>query len=209
MRGLIIASFVLCTLSAANAQMLPNGSIGNDPSKERLCAERAKKSLSGPLVPFEIDARYLASSRRQNSDVTFIAIDPKIGVPQLVECYLRSGTGRYEPASSSPEQWYWRTIKRKGSGIDNVNARSRATKTCIDAAVSKSSKNGFHHSILSNMFEIDKKRAGIPIGGKPAERYDISVEGTLFYRTSGPDLAPVKFHCLLSRGLTLKAINFE
>jgi hypothetical protein len=87
--------FVICGLAMysglARAEMVSSESIGNDPVKERLCATRAK----GKAVPFEIDLKYVASARARHPDTTFVAIDGSS--PQLVECYLREGTGKYEP----------------------------------------------------------------------------------------------------------------
>ena len=101
MRLLLIISSLLLSTGIARAEMVRNDTIGNDPDKEKLCASRAK----GKPVPFEIDSRYVERARSFNPDVTFIAIDGMS--PQLVECYLRQGTGKYEPASFSPEQGYW------------------------------------------------------------------------------------------------------
>lgn len=127
MRWLLAVGGLLVSWSLARAEMMPGDSLGNDPAKEKLCASRAGTTLPGKTVPFEIDSRYVAIARSSHPDVTFIAID-EIS-PQLVECYLREGTGRYEPASFSPEQSFWHTIKPKGPGIGTQEARSKAAKT--------------------------------------------------------------------------------
>lgn len=203
MRWLLVVGSLLLSSHVARAEMIPSSSIGNDPEKEKLCALRAK----GKTMPFEIDSRYVAAARRSNPDVTFIAID---GIsPQLVECYLRAGTGRYEPASLSPEQSFWHAIKPKGLGIGTQQARSMAIKACLDAALSKSSRSGLSHSVNNSIFEVDINRAGTTIAGEKAERYDIVVQGTSFYKSSGPDLAAVKFTCLLSRALQVKAVQLK
>lgn len=59
------------------------------------------------------------------------------------------------------------------------------------------------------IFEIEINRAGNLIAGEKAERYDVAVEGTSFYKSSGPDLAAVKFTCLLSRALEVKAVQLK
>src|ERR1700692_661208 len=132
MRWLLTFGGLFLFSSFARAEMTLSSSIGNDPAKETLCASRANSTIPGKMVPFEIDSRYVASARARHPDVTLIAID---GIsPQLVECYLREGTGRYEPVSFSPEQGYWHTIKPKGSGIGTAKARSTAAKACLEAA---------------------------------------------------------------------------
>ena len=137
-----------------NTGMVLGSSIGNDPAKEKLCASRAR----GKSVPFEIDSRYVAAARSQHPDVTFVAID---GIsPQLVECFLRPGTGKYEPDSLSPEQNFWHLMKPKGSGIAAQKDRSTAIKTCLDAAIAKSNRTGLDHSVSNAIFEVDLNRAG-------------------------------------------------
>jgi hypothetical protein len=209
LRCLIIAAVVLLSPSIAKAQMVRNEAIGNDPTKELLCASRA----GGKTVPFEIDSSYVARARSSHPDITFIAID---GIsPQLIECYLREGTGRYEPATSSPEQSYWHLIKPKQfePGINTPRGISKAANVCLEAAQAKINRPNFDHSVYSAVVEVN---VGSPtyhpnaqIAGKSAERYDIAVEGSSFYKSPGPDLAAIKFTCLLSPTLELKAIQLK
>ena len=201
--GLIIFSCL------AKAEMVRNDAIGNDPAKEKLCASRTK----GKTVPFEIDSRYVERARSFNPDVTFVATD---GIsPQLVECYLRQGTGRYEPASFSPEQGYWHLIRPKQfePGINTTRGRDMAAKVCVETAPAKINRPNLDHSVYSAVVEIavagPRYHSGALIAGKKAERYDIAVEGTSFYKSSGPDLTAVNFTCLLSPMLDIKAIQFK
>ena len=111
----------------------------------------------------------------------------------------------------TPEQSYgiWHTIKPQGPGIATQKDRSTAIKTCLDAALSKSKRSGLDHSVSNAIFEVDLNRAGTSIAGQKAQRYDIAVDGTSFYKSSGPDLAAVKFTCFLSRALEVKAIQLK
>ena len=59
MRRLSLGFGLLLFSCLAQAEMIRNDAIGNDPEKEKLCASRAK----GKPVPFEIDSRYLKSAR--------------------------------------------------------------------------------------------------------------------------------------------------
>ena len=204
---LLIATGLFIASNIAKADMISSTSIANDPAKEKLCASRAHTTIPGSTVPFEIDSRYLESVRSQHPDATFVAID---GIsPQLVECYLREGTGRYEPASFSPEQSYWHTIKPEGSGIDTERSRSTAVEVCREAALSRAAQNGFDHSVNNAIFEVDINRAGSLIAGQKAQRYDIAVEGTAFYKSAGPDLRAIKFTCLLTRALKVRAVQMK
>lgn len=213
MRRVVLSCVLLLAPMLAAAQMVHSDSIGNDPEKAQLCAARAKKTLSGSVVPFEIDSRYVARARKVHPDVTFIAIDGMSA--QLVECYLREGTGRYEAASFSPEQSYWRLIRPKQfePGINTNQGRAMAAKVCLDTAPSKLNRPNFSHSVYSAVVEINlggpRYRPGFAVGSVKAERYDIAVEGTLFYKSSGPDLSAVNFTCLLTSLLEVKAVHFK
>ncbi len=206
-----VLALALSTLAfgvgSARAEMVSSGNIGNDPAKERLCASRAHRTIPGRAVPFQIDAHYVELARAQHPDVTFVAID---GIsPQLVECYLREGTGRYEPASYSPEQGYWHTIKPEGTGIDIEANRTKAAQLCRDAALSRLPSGGLDHNINNTVVEVNLNKERAIIGGQKARRYDVIAKGTAFYRTSGPDLDAKQFTCLLSRSLTVKAVQFK
>lgn len=204
--------FSLCALLvtiSAHAEMIPSESIGNDPERAKLCATRANVKP----VPFEIDSRYLASARANNPDVTFIASDTIS--PQLIECRLLAGSGKYGPASFSPEQSYWR-LKRPEQfkpGINTPQGRAMAAKACLDTAPDRISRPNFNNTIQKAVVEVAPSnplyRPGFKVDGKKAERYDIVVMGTSFYKSTGPDLAAVEFTCLLSPMLDLKAFQFK
>jgi hypothetical protein len=209
LRLLLLVSCLFFSTIVARAQMVRNDSIGNDPNKEKLCASRA----NGKTVSFEIDSHYVKSARSFHPDATFIAID---GIsPQLVECYLREGTGRFEPDSYSPEQSYWHLIRPKGfePGINTQKGISIAAKVCVDGALAKINRPNFDHSVYTSVIEIGiggpVYHSGAFIAGKRAERYDIAVNAISFYKSSGPDLAAVNFACLLSPMLEIKSIQVK
>ena len=187
--------------------MIHSDTIGNDPAKEKLCKSRAKAKT----VPFMIDSRYVERARALKPDATFIATD-EIS-PQLVECYLLEGTGKYEPASFSPEQGYWHLIRPEQfkPGINTDKGIAMAAKVCLDAASDELNRPNFDHIVYSAVIEVNpstpRYKPGLSIAGKKANRYDIAVEGTSFYKSNGPDLTSVKFTCLLSPMLDIKAIK--
>jgi hypothetical protein len=189
--------------------MVSSSSIGNDSDKMKLCESRAK----GETVPFEIDPHYIASERAHHPDATFVAIDG--ASPQLVECYLREGTGRFEPASYSPQQSYWHLIrpKRFEPGINTQIGISMAAKVCLDAAAARINRPNFDHSVYLSVAEIaigsPLYHPGALFAGQKAERYDIAVRAASFYKSSGPDLTAVNFTCLLSPMLEVKAIQLK
>jgi hypothetical protein len=209
MRFSLFLSVLILFSCAAKAEMVRSDAIGNNPAKEKLCASRAK----GKTVPFEIDSKYVERARSFNPDVTFVAVD---GIsPQLVECYLRQGTGKFEPASFSPEKGYWHLIRPQQfkPGIKTNKGREMAANACLEAAPAKINRPNLDHSVYLAVVEIDKSgpryHSGASIAGKKAERYDIAVEGTSFYKSSGPDLTAIKFTCLLSPMLDIKAIQIK
>ncbi|TWO71447.1 hypothetical protein FN976_11060 [Caenimonas sedimenti] len=208
MRRLAAIVLLTCFAMASWAEMVPGDRVGNDLEKEKLCLSRAK----GKAAAFEIDSKYVAAARARHPDVTFVAIDGMS--PQLVECYLREGTGRYEPASSSPAQAFWRLQNSpKSSAINTPKGNADAAKVCLTAAPVKINREGFDHAVYSSVVEIasgsPKYRPGLVIGGRKAELYDIAVGGAAFYKATGPDLKAVNFTCLLSPSLDVLAIQLN
>ncbi len=208
MKKIVMILGLMSCFGVARAAMVSSDSIGNDPAKVKLCAARAQ----GTPVPFEIDSRYVEESRATHPDTTFVAIDGSS--PQLVECYLRDGTGKYEPASMSPEQAFWHVLKPKqfDPGIDTPQGREMAAKVCLDAGTAKINRPDFDHSVYSSVVEVTLENprdhsGAVLIGKAKAVRYDIVVNGTSFYKSSGPDLAAVNITCLLSPMLKVKGIN--
>jgi hypothetical protein len=203
-------AYIICILGllaeTSTGQMIRNDSIGNDPAKERVCALRAGVSLGkSRTVPFEIDSSYVARSRSLHPDATFIAIGG-----QLVECFLRAGTGRYEPDSFSPEQGYWHLIKPKQfqPGYATNEGERVASSVCLKAASSKTDRPDYDHSSYFGPIEGPRRGRAV-VAGKKIERYDIVLNGTLFFRSGNLDLAATSFTCLLSPMLEFKAIQFK
>ncbi len=208
---LFVLSFLSYSTTVA-AQMVRSDAVGNDPTKAQLCAARSNSTLpNGKTVPFEIDSRYVAKERSLHPDATFLAIDGSS--PQLVECYWREGTGRYEPTSYSPEQSFWHLIRPKQfePGINTDKGLSMAASVCMEAARSNIKHPEFDHSVYSSVVEVNVGsplfHPGALIAGKRAARYDIVVEGTSFFKSSGPDLTAIRFTCLLSPTLEVRAFH--
>ncbi|MTD37106.1 hypothetical protein GIX45_00380 [Erwinia sp. CPCC 100877] len=209
---LSILPVFLFTLTNAQAAMISSSELGNDPAKAKLCA--ARSTIKGHSVPFEIDSRYVKSSRAMYPDITFIAIDGLS--PQLVECYQRSGTGRYEPATYTPEGKVWRlasTPQKFEPGLGTAKGMDMASKACWDAAIANTDQQGFVRAVTSRVVEINKGNSGwVPgkmVAGKKSQRYDIVVEGSAFYQSGGPDLKERKYSCLLSSMLDVKATKIS
>lgn len=213
---LTVSGLYLCSFLAM-AEMVRNDSIGNDPEKEKLCLSRLK--INGKVVPFEIDSDYVARNRSDYPDMTFIAIDDGSS-GTLVECYVNSGTGMYQPNIYIPEQWSWHLIKppQFKPGIRTPIGQQMAANVCLEGTKAKINRSNFDHIAYWAIVEITgnngsgrspKYHEGILIDGTKAERYDIAVEGRSFYKSVGPDLAFVNFTCLLSPMLDIKAIELK
>ncbi len=214
--SVVLSILLLLFSSLASAGMILNNAIGDDPAKEKLCADRAQRTVKGQTVPFEIDSAYVDRARSDHPDATFVVIDNGMS-PQLVECFLRQGTGRFEPDSISPEQRYWHTIKPKSfdPGINTPEGEKMAANVCMKAVQSKPNRDGFDHIVYNSVIQVPRRATGAAIhsgtliAGKKAERYDIVVKGTSFYKSSKPDLTAVNFTCLLSPMLDVKAIQLK
>jgi len=79
-------------------------------------------------------------------------------------------------------------------------------RVCLKAVSPKHNRPDFDHSMHFPLAEV---KPGALIAGKKAERYDIVLDGRLFYKSAGPDLAKIEFTCLLSPMLEFKAIQFK
>jgi len=212
-RGLLVFSGSLVFASMlANGQMVSSNTIQNDPAKEALCAKRA--NVKTP-VPFLIDQSYVNGIRAAHPDTTFIADDGII--PELIECRVNRETGVYELDSlSSEENRYWHLVRPEqgAPGIHTAAGQVRAEDVCLKAARDKVNRDGFDHSFgyTTDVNEITPGVSpwylpGTKVAGTRAERYDIAVAGSLFYHSSGPDLAAFRVSCLLSPTLAVKAVQ--
>jgi hypothetical protein len=195
-----------------NGQMISNSAIQNDPTKETLCAKRAK--VKKP-VAFLIDQNYVNGIRTAHPDATFIAEDGII--PELIECGVNEKTGVYELNSlSSEENLYWHLVRPEQSapGIHTAAGQVKADDVCFKAAREKVNREGFDHGFgyTTDVNEITFDVApwylpGVKVAGMKAERYDIAVVGKLFYKSSGPDLTAVRVSCLLSPTMEVKGVQ--
>src|SRR5580658_3878984 len=103
---LIFAASMLFASIMANAQMVSNTTIQNDPAREALCAKRANVKP----VPFLIDQNYVNAMRSAHPDTTFIADDGII--PELIQCRVNDRTGVYEVDTLSlDEDSYWHLVR--------------------------------------------------------------------------------------------------
>ena len=217
-----VLHFFFCSIAfvsaAASGQMVSNSAIQNDSAKESLCAKRAGVKP----VAFFIDQKYVDYVRSLHPDTTFIAADGVI--PELIECRVSESTGNYEPDAVSSEvqmtseQAYWRLARPQeyAPSIKTTAGQLKAADVCIKAAQQKASKDGFDHSFTwetdVNEITLDVApwyRPGARIAGAKADRYDVAVEGELFYKSSGPDLDAVRATCLLSPMLEVKSVEIN
>lgn len=207
----VLIAFAIC--GYANAQMVLNDLIGNDPEKEKLCAARAKEKM----VPFVIDSEYVKRSRALNPDATFIATDGTS--PQLIECYRSEGTGKFQPVSMSPEQNYWHLVKPESfaPGLRTDVGIKMVRQACKEVFLEKVSRPNLQRAVVGlSAQEIDKtktiyweKRKRKQIGGKQLVRYDIFIDGTASYEIGSVDLKVIPFACVFTPMLKLKAFQFD
>jgi hypothetical protein len=216
-RGLLVfAGSMALALMAANGQMVSNSAIQNDLAKEALCAKRAKVKP----VPFLIDQSYVNQVRAAHPDTAFIAADGI--VPELIECRMNEATGVDEPDSLTPEEvpspWHLVHPEQFTPGIHTAAGQIHAGDVCFKAAREKVNREEFDHSFgyTTDVNEITLSvspwyRPGAKVAGVKSERYDIAVEGKLFYKSSGsdsgPDLTAFRVSCLLSPTLEVKAVQ--
>ena len=207
---LVFVCSLVFVSATASGQMISNSTIHNDSAKESLCAARANVKP----VAFFIDQKYVDDSRAVHPDTTFIAADGIIH--ELFECRVSQSTGRYEADAMVSEQSYWHLPRPQQftPGIKTALGQGKAADVCLNAGRQKAKREDFYHGFSSgtDVIEITLNvtpwyRPGTTIAGMKAERYDIAVEGKLFYKSSGPDLDAVNVTCLLSPMLEVKSIQ--
>ena len=91
-----------------------------------------------------------------------------------------------------------------------------AYNVCLEAALAKSKISGLDHSVRKTVVVVtadpavqSSKNGHLALFAGQEARYDIIVEGTSLYKSANPNLTAVKFSCLLSPSLEVKAIQLE
>jgi hypothetical protein len=192
--------------------MIRSDALQQDTAKLNLCIERARPTIGDQdLVPFEIDAGYLARARKDNPTVTFFATPG-----ELHECM--AGYGLYREVSISIESWYWHVIRPPAFQPPiNTDAGSLlAAKTCLKDVPQHADLSAFDHAGYFTAHDIGylspramAKPTRPTIGGVPVSSYDVEVLGVAYFKTSGIDLLVLEFTCLYSPMLELKAVGWR
>jgi len=208
---------LILVVPMGRAQMIRSDALKQDTTKLNLCIERARHGHSltigdQDLVPFEIDADYLARARKAHPDVTFFATPGS-----LYECEV-AGDGLYGPASASGENWFWHVIRPPSfqPPINTVAGSQLAAETCLRDVPRHADIPGFDHAGYFGARDIgymSSKSMAKPsrptVGGVPVSSYDVEVDGAAYFKTSGIDLLMLQFTCLYSPMLELKAVGWR
>jgi len=190
----------------AYAEMVPSSQIGNTKEKVNACVKRS--SIKGKQIPFEISRNYLETSKKYHPDSVFVAIDGDS--PQLIECYQREDSGRFEPASISPEQKFWRVVKSRefSPGFDAFEGKKIITDACYAAVINKININDIDHPAYDNPIKATLN-SRIVVNGVKAARDDFISSGSIFYKGTGLDLKSKNYKCILSPMLDIKAVQIK
>jgi hypothetical protein len=210
----------LLSVPIGYAQMIRSDALEQDTVKLKLCIDRARDGQGNgltigeqdDLVPFEIDAGYVAMVRKQNPSVTFFAVPDR-----LLECM--AGSGLYRPVLSSGESWFWHVIRPPSfqPPITTEAGLELAENTCLKDVPRHADLSGFDHALYSTAKDIGYLSPRVTakpnrptIGGVPVSSYDVEVYGTAFFKTSSEiDLLTLDFTCLYSPMLELKAVGWR
>lgn len=210
-------ALLLLTSPTCRGQMIQSDALHQDAGKLNLCIDRARHGHSLPigdqdLVPFEIDAGYLAQSRKENPNVTFFAIPGS-----LYECKV-DGSGLYGPVSASGESWFWHVI-RPPSFQPPINTKAgseRAANACLKELPGHADLPAFDHAGYFGAQDVGYLSLKTPpktirpiVAGVRATSYDVEVTGVAYFKTSGIDLLMLQFACLYSPLLELKAVGWR
>lgn len=187
--------------------MIPSSEINNDPKLEKLCKQRIGGNTKFP--PFMIDKGLVDRLRVSAPEATFVY---EAFPGDLVECARNAGTGKFGPVMSTPVDAYAIRPPEAGPGIRDEHDQQTVSNICFRAAFAKENRSGFDHSEHWAALQVDiptspGRRPEPRVDGVEPTQYDIRVDGTLFYKTSGPDLTAVNFRCLLNPRWQIKAVQ--
>jgi len=214
-KRLIIVAISLLTITLnVHAEMIKASEV-NDREKQDICTSRttAKKRIDD----FLIDSKYVGIVRSKHPDATFIAIEK--GSPTLVTCYLREGTGKFEPAlyQGTSNKDVWKVIKPENPiDIDTLEGKRLATKICKEAVITKLKDRNILKVTASTTNEVLNESGvlhhiGTKVGANQARKYDILADGDIIFNESsnGIDKNTGKYKCLLDPSFKIKDIEIS
>jgi hypothetical protein len=202
--GPLAALLLLSTFTAHAQEWIPGDGL-NDPKKEEVCKEDAAKHYGAKqFSTFEINARFVANSRAADPDATFV-----VGNSGSFKCTLNPGTGRFGVVQSGGIPIRIIRPQKAGTGIRGRQDQERAVGVCLTAARLKDPRSDFDHSAWWLAVDVGPGSRMLQqrIGGTAPEQYDIVVNGTLYFKTAGLDLAVNNYSCLLTPQFELKKIE--
>jgi len=199
------------------AQMIKSDQLNQDRAKLNLCIERARRSRSfgvghQDIVPFEIDAGYLARVRKDDPDVTFFAVPGT-----LVECEV-AGNGLYGPAAMDGENWFWHVIRPPSfqPPVNTVRGSQIAAEKCLSDIPTHADLPRFDHAGYFGVNDVGyisprvATSANRPmIAGVPVSSYDVEVTGAAYFKTNTIDQKMLLYVCLYSPMLQLKVVGWR
>ncbi len=224
---LALCNLTLLTVPIGHAQqprakMIRSDDLQQDKTKLDLCIYRARHRQPSAhyvmnigdqdIVPFEIDAWYLAQRRKEDPNMTFFAT----GAGTLYEC--TNWGGLYGAYSASGESWFFHIFHPPSfqPPIGTIAGAQLAVSTCLKDVPQQTDLSGFDHASTygaQDVGYISHKATARPthpsIGGVPVASYDVEVNGVAFFKTSGIDLFTLDFTCLYSPMLKLKAVGWR
>lgn len=213
MKSRLFIVIILLATTNVNAELVKASTI-NDPEKQRICLSRSifKNNLNDDFL---IERKYVEIVRKYNPDATFVAVKPES--PTLITCYLRSGTGKFEPASYQGINNNWKLIKPDNPiDINTIGGKRMATKVCIDAIASQLNRKEIFNIIPTTTNEILRDSGvrysiGSKVGDVIANRYDVISDGEIIFNRSsnGLDKDSKKYKCLMDPSFKVKGIEMK
>jgi len=197
------------------AEFIDGESI-SDKNKVDICVSRAANKTK--LVEgFLIDRRFVEIQRESHADAVFAAINPNN--PQLVVCYTRSSTGKFEPASylNSSNKSDWK-IKRPENPIDvgSYNGQKMVINKCKDGLLGRIDPHNIKSVTTTSVGEVNRNSGvrnpiGLEVNKVKALKYDVVTDGRIILNTlsNGIDHDTVDYKCLLDPSFKIKSIEIK
>lgn len=215
MKRWIICGFTLVLTSLSNAEFI-NGESISDPEKIDICVSRAT-SKTKIKEGFLINSKFVDVERRNYPDAVFAAINPEN--PQLVTCYTRKGTGRFEPASyyNSSNKSYWRVIRPENPvDINLLSGQRMVAGICKTEVLKKINPQDIKNISINTVNEVNRNAGvrypiGFSVNNVKAVKYDVISDGRLILNSSsnGIDNDVKEIKCLLDYSFKIKSIEIK
>ena len=166
---------------------------------------------------FLIDSKFVELKRKSYPDVVFAAVNPE--APQLVTCYTRNSTGRFEPASyhNSSNKNLWRVIRPENPiDINQVNGKRIVAQICKAEILKSLNSQDVKNISINTINEVNRDHGvrypiGYGVNNVKAIKYNVISDGRVVLNSSsnGIDNDVKEIKCLLDHSFKIRSVEIK